>query len=241
MQLGCLRHHHLPRSPACAPLSSSFIAKEQPLAAKPAHLPSQSPDKNGVAHCKERYGCASPSARPNERPRACTDCATGAARARPTLPLRTLAPASTSFATSAARCQDNKPAVPQKEPKEAAQGILNALPGNNLVSKTAFLSAGAGLSVAAISNEIYVVNEESIIALSLLTIYWAVYNYAGPAYKEWAQGQADKFKNILNSARKDHTDAVKARISSVQDLSGVIDVTKNLFAVSKASRRPTSP
>ncbi|KAI7280719.1 ATP synthase subunit 4, partial [Hortaea werneckii] len=55
----------------------------------------------------------------------------------------------------------------------------------------------------------------------------------GPAYREWALGQADKFKNILNSARKDHTDAVKSRMSSVQDLSGVIDVTKNLFAVSK--------
>merc|ERR1712070_145013 len=120
--------------------------------------------------------------------------AMGAARAaRPTLPMRTLAPASTSFATSAARFQENKPAA---EPKDTANNILNALPGNNLVSKTAFLSAG-------------------------------------PGYREWALGQADKFKNILNSARKDHTDAVKSRMSSVQDLSGVIDVTKNLFAVSK--------
>merc|ERR1712115_688070 len=128
--------------------------------------------------------------------------AMGAARAaRPTLPMRTLAPASTSFATSAARFQENKPAA---EPKDTAN-----------------------------SNELLVINEESIIAVSLLTIYWAVYNYAGPAYREWALGQADKFKNILNSARKDHTDAVKSRMSSVQDLSGVIDVTKNLFAVSK--------
>ncbi|GAB1742514.1 hypothetical protein NU219Hw_g8056t1 [Hortaea werneckii] len=157
--------------------------------------------------------------------------AMGAARAaRPTLPMRTIAPASTSFATSAARFQENKPAA---EPKDTANNILNALPGNNLVSKTAFLSAGTGLSIAAISNELLVINEESIIAVSLLTIYWAVYNYAGPAYREWALGQADKFKNILNSARKDHTDAVKSRMSSVQDLSGVIDVTKNLFAVSK--------
>lgn len=145
--------------------------------------------------------------------------------------MRTIAPASTSFATSAARFQENKPAA--AEPKDTANNILNALPGNNLVSKTAFLSAGTGLSIAAISNELLVINEESIIAVSLLTIYWAVYNYAGPAYREWALGQADKFKNILNSARKDHTDAVKSRMSSVQDLSGVIDVTKNLFAVSK--------
>jgi F-type H+-transporting ATPase subunit b len=69
--------------------------------------------------------------------------------------------------------------------------------------------------------------------LSLLTIYWAVYNYAGPMYKEWAQGQSEKIKNILNAARDDHTNAVKARMDNVRDLSGVIDITKDLFAVSK--------
>ena len=74
---------------------------------------------------------------------------------------------------------------------------MNALPGNSIASKTAILSAGAGASVAAISNEIYVVNEESIIAFSLITVYWAIYTYGGPAYKEWAEGQRDKIKGVL--------------------------------------------
>jgi F-type H+-transporting ATPase subunit b len=78
-----------------------------------------------------------------------------------------------------------------------------------------------------------VVNEESIIMLSLLTIYWAVYNYAGPMYKNWAEGQQEKIKGILNAAREDHTSAVKSRMGDVKDLSGVIDITKDLFAVSK--------
>lgn len=141
-----------------------------------------------------------------------------------------MAPAITTFATSTPRLQSN---VPQKDPKSAASGIIDSLPGNSLASKVAILSAGTGLSVAAISNELYVVNEESIVALSLLTIYWALYTYAGPMYKEWAQGQHDKIKGILNAARDDHTNAVKARIDSVKDLGGVIDVTKDLFAVSK--------
>jgi F-type H+-transporting ATPase subunit b len=38
----------------------------------------------------------------------------------------------------------------------------------------------------------------------------------------------------LNAARADHTSAVKSRIQSVQDLGGVIDITKTLFEVSKA-------
>jgi len=127
--------------------------------------------------------------------------------------------------------------VPSKDPKAAASSILDSLPGNSLASKTAILSAGAGLSIAAISNELYVVNEESIVMFSLLTVFWAVGHYGGPMYKEWADGQNNKIKNILNSAREDHTSAVRERISSVKDLSGVIDVTKDLFAVSKV-RRP---
>ncbi|KAF7190249.1 ATP synthase subunit 4, mitochondrial [Pseudocercospora fuligena] len=156
--------------------------------------------------------------------------ALGAVRARPTpiIPMRTALPAATTFSTSGPRFQQAQP--PAKDPKSTASAIVDALPGNNLASKTAILSAGAALSVAAISNELYVVNEESIVALSLLTIYWAVYTYAGPMYSEWAQGQHDKIKGILNAARADHTNAVKARIDSVKDLSGVIDVTKDLFA-----------
>jgi F-type H+-transporting ATPase subunit b len=124
--------------------------------------------------------------------------------------------------------------VPE-DPKKKAQSILDALPGSSLASKAAILSAGAGVSVAAISNEIYVVNEESIVALSLLTIFWAVAHYGGPAYKDWAESQNAKMKGILNAARENHTAAVKERIGSVKELGGVIDITKTLFEVSKVS------
>ncbi|KAK4899139.1 atp4 subunit B of the stator stalk of mitochondrial F1F0 ATP synthase [Elasticomyces elasticus] len=152
--------------------------------------------------------------------------------ARPAL-LRPAAIAPFTTTTAFRADTPSPPSVPAKDPKDTAQSILNALPGNSLVSKTAILSATAGLSIAAISNEIYVVNEESIVMLSLLTIYWAVYNYAGPMYKDWADSTAAKYAGILNAARRDHTEAVKTRIESVKSLGGVIDITKDLFAVSK--------
>ncbi|KAF2754084.1 putative mitochondrial ATPase subunit ATP4 [Pseudovirgaria hyperparasitica] len=158
--------------------------------------------------------------------------AAGVARARPVYPMRTL-PALAQFSTSS-RFNSN---VPAEEPKKKAQSIVDALPGNSLISKAAILSSGTALSIAAISNELYVVNEETIIAFSLLTILWAVGHYGGPAYGQWAQEQSDKIKNILNTAREDHTSAVKQRISSVQDLGGVIDITKNLFEVSKETAK----
>lgn len=52
-------------------------------------------------------------------------------------------------------------------------------------------------------------------------------------YSEWATGQVNKIKNILNAARADHTEAVKTRIESVQQLGSVVDITKTLFEVSK--------
>lgn len=55
-------------------------------------------------------------------------------------------------------------------------------------------------------------------------------------YKSWAEGQNAKIKGILNAAREDHTNAVKQRIESVKSLGGVVDVTRDLFAVSKVRK-----
>ena len=101
------------------------------------------------------------------------------------------------------------------------------------MSKTAILSAGAGLSTWAISNELYVVNEESIVMFSLLSVFWGIYHYLGPSYKEWAQGYMGKVKGILNAAREDHKSAVQGRIDSVKGVGEVVQITKDLFAVSK--------
>lgn len=123
--------------------------------------------------------------------------------------------------------------VPSVDPKSKAQSIIDALPGSSLVSKTAILSSAAGLSVYAISNEYYVVNEETVVAFCLLSVWGALIKFGGPMYSEWADSQTEKIKNILNSARADHTQAVKNRIVDVQQMTGVIDITKTLFEVSK--------
>jgi len=145
---------------------------------------------------------------------------------RPTLTSRTLP----SLAVSTVRNASN---VPAEDPKTRAQSIIDSLPGSSLISKTAILSTAAGLSVYAISNEYYVVNEETVAAFCLLSVWYGVFTYGGPMYKEWAQAQNEKIKGILNAARADHTQAVKSRIEDVQQMAGVVDVTKSLFAISK--------
>lgn len=155
---------------------------------------------------------------------------TGVSRLRPSVSVRGLPAVSTSFAQ--ARYQSN---VPTEDPKKKAQSIIDSLPGNSLVSKTAILSAGAGLSIAAISNELYVLNEETVIAFCLLTVFTGIWKYGGPAYNEWAKGQIEKHTSILAQAREKHTDAVKSRIDNVKQLEGVVETTKALFEVSKVS------
>ncbi|KAI4177979.1 MAG: hypothetical protein LQ343_000063 [Gyalolechia ehrenbergii] len=142
-------------------------------------------------------------------------------------------PATSTILTSTRRASN----VPSEEPSKKAQSIVDSLPGNSLVSKTAILSAGTGVSIWAIANELYVVNEESIVMLATLSVFWAVARYGGPLYKDWAQGQISKQKNILNSAREEHTSAVQKRIENVKQLGGVVDVTKQLFEVSKETAK----
>ncbi|KAI0478835.1 hypothetical protein GGR56DRAFT_664846 [Xylariaceae sp. FL0804] len=161
--------------------------------------------------------------------------AVGAARLRPAISGQRAMPALTSLmATRAA--SSTTPATTeskQPEPKAKAQSIIDALPGSSLISKTAIMSSAAALSVYAISSEYYVVNEETVVAFCLLSIWAAVIKFGGPAYSEWADAQNNKIKGILNAARADHTQAVQSRIDNVQQLSGVVDITKSLFAVSK--------
>ncbi|KAB5581079.1 ATP synthase subunit 4 [Coniochaeta sp. 2T2.1] len=159
--------------------------------------------------------------------------AVGAARLRPSLSQRTI-PSFTSL--TAVRGAASSP-VPTEDPKAKAQSIIDSLPGSNLVSKTAILSSAAGVSIYAISNEYYVVNEETVVAFCLLSVWGALIKFGGPMYKEWADAQNLKIKGILNAARADHTEAVKARIENVQQMSEVVDITKSLFAVSKETAK----
>lgn len=69
--------------------------------------------------------------------------------------------------------------------------------------------------------------------VATFSVFWGLFKYGGPMYSEWANGQIDKVKGILNAAREDHTSAVKKRIDNVKQLGSVIEVTKNLFDLSK--------
>ncbi|EJS41361.1 atp4p [Saccharomyces arboricola H-6] len=121
----------------------------------------------------------------------------------------------------------------QADPKTRANSIINAIPGNSILTKTGVLGTSAAAVIYAISNELYVVNDESILLLTFLTFTGLVAKYLAPAYKDFADTRMKKVSEVLNASRNKHVEAVKDRIESVSQLQNVTETTKVLFDVSK--------
>lgn len=124
-------------------------------------------------------------------------------------------------------------ATEQPDPKQKANSIIEAMPGNSAVSKTGILATGAAAGVYAISNGLYVVNGESLMLLAFSGVFYIMSKTAAPAYGAWAKGHVDAVKNILSGARQGHVESVQERIESVNQLKDVVQTTKDLFSVSK--------
>lgn len=118
-------------------------------------------------------------------------------------------------------------------PKDKATSIINHLPGSNIVSKTGILFTGAAASVYAISNQLYVISDESIIFAAFLGVIGICAKFVAPLYGDFANKRMEKISEILNESRNKHLNAVNERIDDIRKLDGVVDSTKVLFEVSK--------
>lgn len=81
--------------------------------------------------------------------------------------------------------------MPEPTPDEKAASIINSVPSNSLWTKTGGLVLGTGLTAAAISSEIYVVNEETVLAVGFFIIVAAIAKTAGAPYTAWAEGHIE--------------------------------------------------
>ena len=156
-------------------------------------------------------------------------------------------------------CPSRTLATAPPPPAERAAELIDKLPSSpNLITKTGTALLGSGLLAAAISHELYVVNEETVVAVGSL-IFFTYLAKVCPIlaslltprpslpvshpqilrepYRDWADGHINRIKSVLQSARAEHTQAVKDRISSVENMKNVTDLTKALFALSKVAGR----
>ncbi|KAJ7600582.1 ATP synthase [Mycena floridula] len=134
-----------------------------------------------------------------------------------------------------ARCISTTPSnADQPPPAERASQIINKLPSSpNLITKTGTALLGTGLAAAAISQELYVVNEETIILVGTFIVLGYLAKALSGPYAEWAESKIQHMKDVLNGARREHVEAVKERIGGVEGMKDVVGLTKGLFALSK--------
>ncbi|KIK57016.1 hypothetical protein GYMLUDRAFT_770894 [Collybiopsis luxurians FD-317 M1] len=119
-------------------------------------------------------------------------------------------------------------------PSERASEIVNKLPSSpNLITKTGTALLGTGLAAAAISQELYVVNEETILLVGSAIFLAFMAKAIREPYVTWAESQVQKIRGVLDKAREEHTQAVKDRIDSVGQMKDVVSLTQSLFALSK--------
>jgi F-type H+-transporting ATPase subunit b len=125
----------------------------------------------------------------------------------------------------------------QVSPENKAQSIIDSLPGNSLLSKTAYVTALTGAATYLISKEIYVFNEESLVLFAFAATFGGIVKAAREPFNEWADGHINKIRSVLQKAREDHKSAVEERIDQVGQMKDVVDVTKALYALSKETAK----
>ncbi|KIJ65432.1 hypothetical protein HYDPIDRAFT_152238 [Hydnomerulius pinastri MD-312] len=119
-------------------------------------------------------------------------------------------------------------------PAERASEIINNLPSSpSLVTKTGTAILGTGLLATAISQELYVVNEETVVAAGTFILLAYIAKLIREPYRDWANANIERIKNVLESSRAEHTQTVKDRINSVEQMKDVVSLTQGLFALSK--------
>ncbi|KAI6013579.1 hypothetical protein EDC04DRAFT_3094254, partial [Pisolithus marmoratus] len=123
--------------------------------------------------------------------------------------------------------------TPNPPPSERASEIINSLPSSpNLITKTGTAILGTGLLATAISQELYVVNEETVVAAGTFILLAYLAKLIREPYRDWANGHIERVKTVLENSRAEHTQAVKDRINSVEH-EGCSLANTGLFAISK--------
>ncbi|KAI8885519.1 hypothetical protein K501DRAFT_245707 [Backusella circina FSU 941] len=117
--------------------------------------------------------------------------------------------------------------------EEKKSSVLDSLPGDSIVAKTAYVATGTGLASYLISQEIYVMNEESLVLLCSTALLGLLLKYLREPFNNMANEHIERIKSILVQARADHKGAVQERIEEVGQMKDLVDVTKSLFELSR--------
>lgn len=111
------------------------------------------------------------------------------ARATPRAAVRSAGAAPSSSA--ALRLAAASTSSSAQDPKSRAASIIDALPGSGPIQKTSYITLGTGLTAAAISSELFVINEEVIVLGSFAILATVIASAVRTPYADWADSQIE--------------------------------------------------
>ncbi|KAI8915810.1 hypothetical protein EDD86DRAFT_196895 [Gorgonomyces haynaldii] len=119
------------------------------------------------------------------------------------------------------------------EPAAVASSLIDLFPGNSVAAKSSSVLVAASVAAWLISKEIYILDAEFFEMLCIFGAYGLVYSSGKDAAVAYLDGKRNTIKSVLEQGRADHKTVVQERINHIGKMSNVVEVTKDLYEMSK--------
>jgi len=119
------------------------------------------------------------------------------------------------------------------EPKTQANALINAIPGNSMLTKTGVVALGAGLFAVGISKELILIHPETIIVGCFGGIVYLLSQQLAPVIKGELESYIDNIRKAVNENREKEIASFHDEIQKLKDVELAVPLTKELFSMHK--------
>ncbi|KAJ3282609.1 atp4 subunit B of the stator stalk of mitochondrial F1F0 ATP synthase [Borealophlyctis nickersoniae] len=119
------------------------------------------------------------------------------------------------------------------DPKVAAESLINSFPGETLAAKSGSVLLMSSVAAFLLSKEIWLFDAEVFEMACIFGAYYVWYSGGKEGAAEYFRERKATIKRVLENAREEHKVVVQERINHIGKMSDLVDVTKNMFEMSK--------
>jgi F-type H+-transporting ATPase subunit b len=114
-----------------------------------------------------------------------------------------------------------------------ANGLLDLVPGNSLLTKTGVVATGVGLTAVAVSKELLLLHPETIVLGAFAGMVVLLHQQLTPVVANELDTRADEIRKQLNVAGDARKASLLSEIETTKGTTEVVAVTKELFTITK--------
>ncbi|RKO94063.1 ATPase, F0 complex, B chain/subunit B/MI25, partial [Blyttiomyces helicus] len=123
--------------------------------------------------------------------------------------------------------------VARPDPKAVAESLVKSFPGHTMATKSASVLVAASVATYVLSKEIYILDLETFEMGCIFGAWYIWYSQSKDSAVEWLRERRGTVLKLMEQARADHKAVVQERIAHIAKMENLVDVTKDLFDMSK--------